>query len=143
MRLTLATLSAATVVAVAGARADQPPDDYVVQGDETCMEIASKVLGDRRLLPELHRLNPQLGPLPHALRPGQIIKVPHVEQGPDARLTRKIGDVRFRRPSEGAWDAARRGMDLFRAWRVGSEAAPPPRSPSPTPSSCTCASTPS
>ncbi|MBP6845627.1 MAG: LysM peptidoglycan-binding domain-containing protein [Kofleriaceae bacterium] len=122
MRLTLATLSAATVVAVAGARADQPPDDYVVQGDETCMEIASKVLGDRRLLPELHRLNPQLGPLPHALRPGQIIKVPHVEQGPDARLTRKIGDVRFRRPSEGAWDAARRGMDLFRAWRVGSEA---------------------
>lgn len=122
MRLSLATLSATAIAAVAVARADQPPDDYVVQGDETCMEIAAKVLGDRRLLPELHRLNPQLGPLPHVLRPGQIIKVPHVEQGPDARLTRKIGDVRVRRPSERAWDAAKRGMDLFRAWRVGSEA---------------------
>ena len=126
MRLSLASLraavGAAVVLAASGARADQPPDDYVVQGGETCMEIATKVLGDRRLLPELHRLNPQLGALPHVLRAGQVLKVPHVEHGPDARLTRKIGDVRFRRPSESAWDAAQRGMDLFRAWRVGSEA---------------------
>ncbi len=85
------------------------------------MEIAVKVLGDRRLLPELHRLNPQLGPLPHALKAGQVIKVPHVEPTADAQLTGKTGNVRVRRPSEADWDAARRGMDLFRAWRVGAE----------------------
>lgn len=115
---------AAAIVAVCAplsTRADEPTTDYVVQGGETCMEIAVKVLGDRRLLPELHKLNPQLGKLPHKLTAGQILKVPKVEQGPDARLTGKAGVVRVRKPSDPAWDAARRGMDLFRAWRVGAE----------------------
>lgn len=119
---TLALLLAATLTAAPTlAYAEPPPDDYVVVGNETCMEIAVKVLGDRRLLPELHKLNPQLGALPHVLRAGQVLKVPHVEEGPDARLTGKTGDVRVRKPADSVWDRAKRGMDLFRAWRVGAE----------------------
>lgn len=121
LRLASVVTCAVALAAPAPASADEPTTDYVVQGGETCMEIAVRVLGDRRLLPELHRLNPQLGPLPHQLVAGQILKVPKVEDHPDARLTGKSGDVRVRRPSEPAWDAARRGMDLFRAWRVGAE----------------------
>jgi LysM repeat protein len=102
--------------------AEQPPDDYVVKAGDTCMDIAVRALGDRRLLPELHRLNPQLGKLPHVLKPGQVIKVPHVEPTPDARLTGKSGDVRVQPPSTPDWNSAKRGMDLFRAWRVDAQA---------------------
>jgi hypothetical protein len=119
-RLALPAFAVAALVAPTVAHA-QPTGDYVVQEGDSCMSIAIKVLGDRRKLPELHRMNPQLGALPHTLVAGQVIKVPAADGGPDARLTGKTGEVRFRTASEETWDDARRGMDLFRAWRVGAE----------------------
>jgi len=109
----------------APARADQPAPapaaTYVVQDGDSCMSIAVNVLGDRRQLRALHRLNPQLGKLPHLLHAGQVLTLPGHHRSPDARLTGKSGDVRFRTAADPAWDAATRGMDLFRAWRVGAE----------------------
>ncbi|MEZ4402020.1 MAG: LysM domain-containing protein [Kofleriaceae bacterium] len=110
------TLGAALV-----AHAEPTTDDYVIQEGDTCIGIAIKALGDRKLLTDFHKLNPQLGKLPHNLVPGQVVKVPHIEPTPDAQLTGKSGPVRVRKPSGGDWDNARRGMDLFRAWRVGAE----------------------
>ncbi|HVV82186.1 MAG TPA: LysM domain-containing protein, partial [Kofleriaceae bacterium] len=104
-------------------RADDGDDtvDYVVKPGDTCYGIAARELGDRSKLNVLHRLNPQLGPLPHHLVAGQILKLPKVSHDADAHLTGTAGIVRFRRPAEAVWDAARRGMELFRAWRVGAE----------------------
>jgi hypothetical protein len=96
--------------------------DYIVRAGDTCYGIAARELGDRARLPVLHRHNPQLGPLPHNLRPGQVLKLPRLSVDPDATLTGASGLVRFRRPAQAMWDAARHGMDLFRAWRIGAEA---------------------
>lgn len=109
--LTLAALLAATT-----ARAE----DYVVEDGDSCLAIAVRVLGDRTQLDALHRLNPQLGTLPHRLVAGTVIHLPpHAPTGPDAKLTRAAGDVKIRKPSTSEWNAAQRGMDLFRAWRIG------------------------
>lgn len=116
--LAFSALVTVTLTAIAPARAD---DRYVVKDGDTCMKIAVEVLGDRRKLPTLHRLNPQLGKLPHVLVAGQVLALPPTDRGADAQLTGKIGDVRFRTSTDPAWDAARRGMDLFRAWAVGAE----------------------
>ena len=102
------------------ARADDTVD-YVVKDGDTCYAIAARELGDRAELATLHRLNPQLGPLPHHLVAGQVLKLPGRTVSPDAHLTGASGIVRFRKPAEAVWDAARRGMELFRAWRVGAE----------------------
>ena len=106
-------------------RADSDVTDYVVKDGDSCLSIAIHQLGDRAALSTLHRLNPQLGPLPHHLVAGQILHLPAVVASaastePDAKLTRSRGSVEVRKPTESAWDAAKRGMDLFRAWRVGS-----------------------
>ncbi len=105
---------------VSVARAEPAADEYVVQPGDTCLGIAVKILGDRDALDAYHKLNPQLGPLPHDLVPGSVVKLPpRAPTGPDAELTRATGDVKFRRPSTTQWDVASRGMQLFRAWRVG------------------------
>lgn len=91
----------------------------MVAGD-SCLSIAKRVLGSASLLNELHRLNPSLGATPHRLVPGQKLRIPaRKATSPDANLTAARGDVAVRRPAESSWDAATRGMDLFRAWRVG------------------------
>ena len=118
-----ALIAAALVIGAAPtapARADDTID-YVVKDGDTCYAIAARELGDRAALPLLHKLNPQLGALPHNLVAGQVLKLPRLTVDADAHLTGASGLVRFRRPAELAWDAARRGMELFRAWRVGAE----------------------
>lgn len=93
---------------------------YVVQPGDSCLGIALRVLGDRAGVATIHKLNPELGALPHHLAVGSTLRLPaRSEQGPDARLTRAAGEVKIRRPSEAIWDAAQRGMDLFRAYRIG------------------------
>jgi hypothetical protein len=115
-----AALVATSLVAAPAARADDTVE-YVVKAGDTCYRIAATELGDRSKLPVLHRYNPQLGRLPHHLVAGQVLRLPVDDRSADAHLTGASGLVRFRRPAQAVWDAARRGMELFRAWRVGAE----------------------
>ncbi|MBL9019636.1 MAG: hypothetical protein JNL83_35930 [Myxococcales bacterium] len=113
----------AALAAPAGAQVPGAPTTYIVQPGDTCLGIAISILGDRGALDAYHQVNPQLGPLPHDLAPGQIVNLPaRVPAGPDAKLSRATGDVKVRAPSESTWAPAARGMELFRAWRVGAAA---------------------
>ncbi|HUQ06169.1 MAG TPA: LysM domain-containing protein [Kofleriaceae bacterium] len=105
-------------VAHAQPAAPEPSVEYVVKPDDTCLGIAIRILGDRNAVADIHRLNSGLGALPHILKPGKLLRLPRKKDGADARLTGTSGDVRVRRPTDSAWDAAKRGMDLFRSWRV-------------------------
>lgn len=94
--------------------------EYTIVAGDSCLSIAKRELGSASALGELHRLNPGLGATPHRLVPGQKLRLPaRKSTSPDANLTAARGDVAVRRPTESSWDAATRGMDLFRAWRVG------------------------
>lgn len=57
------------------ARAAPPLVDYVVKEGDTCQSIAREIYGDSKRLKLLHANN-KLGPLPHKLRPGTVLKVP-------------------------------------------------------------------
>lgn len=127
-----ALASASLLLAISGspARAQPAPPPatetsqvYTVVAGDTCRSIANQHLGSAQAIAALHRLNPQLGPTPHKLVAGQKLLLPR--KGPlpaDANLTAARGDVAVRKPTAVAWDAAQRGMDLFRAWRVGARA---------------------
>lgn len=121
----LLTIAAAAVGSERQAAAEsQKPKvqtmQYVVKKGDSCIGIASRVLGHRRHYRSIHRLN-QLGRLPHVLRPGQILILPKRSRvRADAKLTSRSGTVRVRRPSVVRWASGRRGMDLFKAWRVNS-----------------------
>lgn len=98
-------------------------DTYTVVAGDSCRSIANRVLGSAQAIIDLHRLNPQLGPTPHNLVVGQQLRVPRRGKlEPDANLTAARGDVAVRKPTEAVWDAAERGMGLFRFWRVGARA---------------------
>ncbi len=119
-----AVLAAAVVFTCARsvAFADDGSYDYVTRAGDTCVGIATRELGDRTAYLEIHRLNPALGPLPHNLQPGTVLKLPRRSTAPaDARLTGARGDVKVMRPAVTSWDAGLRGMDLFRSWRVSAE----------------------
>lgn len=64
--------------------------DYVVKPGDTCAAIAQRHYGDSRLVDPLHEANPGLGPPPHALAPGRVLKIPPKPApkaaGPDAKL---------------------------------------------------------
>ncbi len=59
-----------------------------------------------------------MGPTPHRLVPGQVLIMPRLEQGPDARLTDVQRTVQARAPQEPDWERARQGKALYRGWRV-------------------------
>jgi hypothetical protein len=99
--------------------------DYTVQEGDTCTGIAQRVLGDRSAYELIHRYNPAMGPSPHKLVAGTVLKLPRVGKSdgpaPDARLTDKLGQVAVKEPTVEDWQHALRGMPLFRQWRVRSQ----------------------
>lgn len=117
------TIVLALVLAAVPAFAQSPATaeaTYVVQPQDTCLGIAVRVLGDRDQLDALHKVNPQLGALPHDLVAGTVMNLPPRTTTPDAQLTRARGDVKIRKASSNAWDVAVPGALMFRAWRAWS-----------------------
>jgi opacity protein-like surface antigen len=107
-----------------GAPGDVELVDYVVQQGDTCLGVAVRVLGERGAYELIHRYNPALGPTPHELVPGSVLKLPRprsARQGADAHLTEKRGPVTVQEPAAAMWQRALRGMALFRQWRVRSQ----------------------
>ena len=120
---TFALLAFVALVTQAGglhAAAAEEFRNYTVVAGDSCLSIATRELGNRKRYKDLHMWNPQLGPEPHHLVPGTVLRIAVLDTSADANLTGARGNVQFRKPAEAVWAAAVRGMDLFRAWRVGS-----------------------
>ena len=115
-------LACATFVAPVFAQDDDAAvvlTDYVIKPGDTCVGIAIRELGSRRVYKQIHKYN-DLGPLPHRLESGKILRLPKQgPKGPDANLSARRGDVAVRKPAT-EWAKAIKGMDLFRRWRVNS-----------------------
>ncbi|MBS2017936.1 MAG: FecR domain-containing protein [Deltaproteobacteria bacterium] len=106
----VARLASAFVVVAAAclarspeARADDDPNvvRYTVKKGEDCPAVAASAFGDRSRVDLVHALNPDLGPVPHHLREGQVLLLPKAlsgPPGPDATLTRVKNKVEVRAP---------------------------------------------
>jgi hypothetical protein len=107
------------------APAEQPSADqarlieYTVIRGESCDSIVGKLYGDPKKIELLHQNNPQLGPTPHTLVPGQKLRLPPPTAGPDARLSFTRNDVDAFTPDR---HDARPGEPLMRGHRVSTAA---------------------
>ena len=89
--------------------------DYTVAAGDDCRQIVRRVwpaAAEKEGLDKLHALNPQLGPQPHNLVPGSVLKLPEPE--PDAHLTFLKPAVNKRVLKSPDWRSALRGDGLFR-----------------------------
>ena len=94
--------------------------EYTVREGDTCAAIARRYYGSARRYDLVHRLNPGLGPTPHHLRSGVVLRLPpsQVSGGPDAHLTAARRSVRSRAPRDDTWRPARIGQELSRGSQV-------------------------
>lgn len=108
------------VGARAEAQAGEPVEtyEYVIRPGDTCAAIAERLFGNKRRWDVIHKHNPGMGPTPHRLVPGEVLMMPRLEQGPDARLTDVQRTVQARAPKDPDWERARQGKELYRGWRV-------------------------
>lgn len=100
----------------------QPPPkattyNYKVKKGDTCVSIARKEFGNPKSYHTIHRLNPDMGPLPHHLKAGQLLKLP-LPQHPDAEVTATQKKVKARPGQIGSWSNAVPGLAMYRGWRI-------------------------
>lgn len=104
-------------------RADPAPvlREHVVGAGETCASIARRYFGDAHRWDLLHEHNPGLGPPPHRLVVGTVLRIVVLRRDPsdpEARVTASMRRVEARAPADSSWREARRGLSLTRGWRV-------------------------
>lgn len=92
--------------------------DYTVKKGDSCAKIAKREFGSRKAYDRIHEHNPDMGPTPHKLVPGEVLKLPREKVKPDAQVTASERQVEARSPSDTGWKSAGQGFDLFRGWRV-------------------------
>ncbi|MBX3274346.1 MAG: FecR domain-containing protein [Sandaracinaceae bacterium] len=86
--------------------------EITVREGDTCRSIAARVYGDADAYSLLHRHNPELGPMPHRLVPGTVLRVPPPEAA--ARVALVHRRVERRPPDAAAFAEARAGHPLPR-----------------------------
>ncbi len=106
-------LAIVAVVAVATTAAAQEKPEYVVVAGDTCELVAKKVYGDPKRYDLLHEANPQLGPMPHKLKPGTVLRTP--KPGAAAKVTFIRKDVEASTPGA---HTAKLNEDLDRGHKV-------------------------
>ncbi len=120
--LTAGVLALALAGLTARPAAAQEPEilEYAVRDGETCGAIARRMYGHSRRYDLIHAHNPELGPMPHRLRAGQVLRLPQVQvsDNADATVTSVRRRVESQRPQEGDWRRAQIGQELFQGWRV-------------------------
>ncbi len=120
----IAAVSAATIGAPLLARAQTPGTvDYTVKQGDTCFSIARAKYGDGKYIDLIHQANPGMGPSPHALKEGSILKLPPKPVGntaPDAKLDFVRNQVSVEAPSP---KPAHKDDPLFRGNRVSTKEA--------------------
>ena len=105
------------VSALAAAPASaQETMELVVRPGDTCELIAERLYGAPSQYVRIHEHNPSLGPTPHHLAPGTVLRVPVPE--PLARLSAVHRTVEHRRPEAARFEAARAGARLERGAHV-------------------------
>lgn len=92
--------------------------DYTVKEGDSCAKIAKREFGSRKAYDRIHKHNPDMGPTPHKLVPGEVLKLPREKLKPAAQVTASERQVEARAPSDTGWKTAGQGFDLFRGWRV-------------------------
>lgn len=92
--------------------------DYTVKKGDSCASISKQEFGSRKAYGRIHENNPDMGPTPHKLVPGTVLKLPREKVKPAARVTASERTVEARAPSDEGWKAASQGFELFRGWRV-------------------------
>ncbi len=92
--------------------------DYTVKKGDSCAKISKRLFGSRKAYDRIHEHNPGMGPTPHNLVPGEVLKLPREKRKPDAQVTASERRVEARAPSDTGWKSAGQGFDLFRGWRV-------------------------
>ncbi|MEM9073168.1 MAG: FecR domain-containing protein [Myxococcota bacterium] len=105
--------------------------EYTVQAGDSCGRIAHRFYGQWRRYDVILRFNPQFqagenrGSCGPFLRPGVVLTLPRTldgipgpAQAPDAQVTAVRRQVQAREPAETRWQAAQRGLGLYRGWRV-------------------------
>ncbi len=118
MQHRVALLAVLVALVPTGVHADDTTE-YTVKAGDTCLGIAIGVLGDRKELAAIHKLNPQLGATPHELVAGSVLKLPAKRRRADARVARTHKTVEVRKANDDTWTKATVGNELFKAWRVG------------------------
>lgn len=98
--------------------------DHVVKPGDTCAAIAARYYGDSRLVDPIHEANPGLGPPPHALAPGKVLKIPPKPAPKVAAPDAKLAYVKNRVEVQTAETRPGKAEDpLFRGNRVATKEA--------------------
>ncbi|MCB9594111.1 MAG: FecR domain-containing protein [Sandaracinaceae bacterium] len=105
-----------TIALASTARAQPDVLTVTVREGESCRTLAARVYGDPEAYPRIHEQNPELGPMPHHLRAGQVLRVARPE--PPARLSAVRRRVERRPPDAAAFADARPGHPLPRGTQV-------------------------
>ena len=108
----------ALLLAAPTADSDVELFDYTVKKGDSCASISKRFFGDRKAYNRIHEHNPGMGPTPHNLVPGTVLKLPREKTKPDARVTASERRVEARAPKDSSWKTATQGFELFRGWRV-------------------------
>ncbi len=99
--------------------------EYTVQPGDTCGRISQRMWGNARRYDIIHSYNPGMGPPPHRLVAGTVLRLPRIATDastlPDARVTAAERTVTARAGDAEAWAAAHVGLDLYRGWHVTTE----------------------
>lgn len=90
--------------------------EYTVRPGDSCRGIATRVYGDGDAYPRIHEHNPGLGPMPHHLEPGTVLRLPRPE--PPAHLMSVQRRVERRVPEASTFAPARAGQPLPRGTQV-------------------------
>ncbi len=119
MRSTLLWLA----LGLAPARAQAPPNapevrTYVVQPGDSAWSIAAEFYGAGDKYPIIYEYNDFVARPPFLLKPGQLLRLPILGQGPAAQLEWLQRDVKAKPPRALDWLEAREQMNLWRLYRV-------------------------
>jgi len=90
---------------------------YAVRAGDSCWSIALNVFGKGERYDVIHRYN-RLGPLPHILKPGQVIYLPAEGAQADAAVDWLRRDVKAKSPHAVDWRRAQKDMSLWKLYKV-------------------------
>lgn len=113
----------AIAVGTNAARAQAPSPEpeirtYVVQPGDSVWSIAAEFYGTGDKYPIVYQYNDFATKPPFLLRPGQVLRLPILGQGPEAQLDWLLRDVKAKPPRALDWLEARERMNLWRLYRV-------------------------
>ena len=91
---------------------------YTVQQGDSVWSIAEEFYGDGRRYPLIYRYNKFRGKPPHLLIPGQVLRLPVGEIGPEAHMNWLLAEVKAKPPRSIEWIHAHAKMNLWRLYKV-------------------------